>query len=97
MFFGYTPCFVCLFPRRKLTRGPNILTWLRGFQNEIHLQLSLSSFSSLIPKRDFDTKETPPSIDVCSESLGAIGQLVVCVYAKTCRLSVGRQTADSFL
>ena len=40
----------------------NILTWLRGFRVKI---ANLSSFFCLsIPKRDLDTKNTTPNIEV---------------------------------
>jgi len=32
----------------------------------------LSFFCPSIPKRDLDTKKTPPNIEVCPESLGAM-------------------------
>ena len=45
----------------------NILTWIRGFRVKI---ANFSSFYCLsIPKRDLDTKETTPNIEVWPESL----------------------------
>ena len=54
----------------------NILTWLRGFQVKIANFLSLFCLS--IPKRDFDTKQRTPNIDICPESLRAYWTGLAC-------------------
>jgi len=48
-------------------RHINILTWIRGFRVKIEKFSSLFCLS--IPKRDLETKETPPNVEVCPESL----------------------------
>ena len=45
----------------------NILTWLRGFR--VKDEFFQSFFCLSIPKRDLNTKKTPPNIEVCPGSL----------------------------
>ena len=59
-----------IFSRIGHVRYINIQAWLRGFR------VKIANFSSFfcpsIPKRDLDTKETTPNIEVWPESLGAM-------------------------
>jgi len=49
----------------------NILTSIRGFRVKIAI-FFLRFLRLSIPKRYLDTKKTPPNIEVCPESLGAM-------------------------
>ena len=51
-------------------RYTNILTWPRSFR--VKHDIFLSFFWLSIPKRDLDTKKTPPNIEVCPECLVAM-------------------------
>jgi len=80
--FGTEPITIKFRTREKTSKPQpighvryfNILTSIRGFRVKIAIFLSFLYLS--IPKRDLDTKKTPPNIEVRPESLGAMLELM---------------------